>query len=230
MAVPTRFGAVKNTTGGTFTTQTVGGVVMGINSSSSTILTEGMTLMEGVVLNGDVARTLPKENTSTGLYRLKKPLSSGTFAYNAAARTNNTWVIAKMATSLAGVASTKLLFMGQGATNGRSIPEFRHDLGVKMLNLWVANRFSWTGRLADGTAKASRLMWLNAAGTAVATPTSLSTTFMRDLADGNATDQAVDAAARPSRSIPGELVLKADFVTAGLSGGNFLDYKPITGM
>jgi hypothetical protein len=53
---------------------------------------------------------------------------------------------------------------------------------------------------------------------------------MWDLRDGNATDQAVDDAARPTRAVPGELVMKIDFVNEGLSGGNFFDYKPITGM
>lgn len=228
MAVPTKFGAVRNTVGGAFTQQTIGGVVMGINTTS-TILTEGMTLMEGVTLaDGKAANTLPRERGSTGIYRTKKPLSSGTFCYNGAA--NRTYVISRIATSLAGVSNTKLLFMAQANTNSRSIHEFRHDLGVKMLTAWVSGRFSWTGKLANGTSKASRTMWLNADGTAVSAPTSLSTTFMYDLADDNATDQAADAAARPTRSVPGEFVLRADFVTAGLSGGNFFDYKPITGM
>jgi hypothetical protein len=228
MAVPTKFGAVRNTVGGAFTQQVIGGVVMGINTTS-TILTEGMTLMEGVVLaDGNAANALPRERTSTGIYRAAKIVSGGTFAYNAAR--NNTWIVAKMSTSIGGVSSDKLLFMGQGATNGRSIAEFRHDIGVKMLTAWVNGRFSWTGKLADGSSKASRIMWLNAAGTAVSAPSTLSTTFMRDLADGNATDMAVDSATNPTRSIPGEFVLRADFVTAGLSGGNFFDYKPITGM
>jgi hypothetical protein len=226
MATPTRFGAVKNTTGGTFTSQTVGGVVMGINSTS-TVLTEGLNLMEGVALNSKASDALPRERTSTGIYRAAKIVSGGVFAYNAAR--NNTWIIAKMATSIAGVASTKLLFMSPGSKQ-KAIADFQHDFGVKMLTAWVNGRFSWTGKLANGTAIASRVLWMNAAGTAVAAPSTLSTTFMRDLADGNATDKAVDAAASPTRAIPGEFVLRADFVTAGLSGGNFFDYKPITGM
>jgi hypothetical protein len=39
-----------------------------------------------------------------------------------------------------------------------------------------------------------------------------------------------DSAANPTRAIPGELVMKADFVTLTTSGGDFFDYKAITGM
>ena len=55
--------------------------------------------------------------------------------------------------------------------------------------------------------------------------------FMYDIADGNATNIAFDSAAQPTRALPGELVLKVDFVTLTVaSGGDFFDYKPITGM
>lgn len=227
MAVPTRFGAYRNTVGGTYNGQVIGGVIMGVTASGA--ITESMSIMDGVVLaDGKVADALPRERTSTGIYRAAKILSGGAFAYNAARA--GTWVISRITTSLAGVANTKLLFMAQGAMNGKSIADFQHDLGVKMLNAWVNGRFSWTGKLANGTSKLSRTMWLSADGSAVAAPASLSTTFMYDLTDANATDKAYDQASKPTRSVPGELVMKADFVTAGLSGGNFFDYKPITGM
>ena len=49
--------------------------------------------------------------------------------------------------------------------------------------------------------------------------------------DGNASDIAADSAAEPTRAVPGELVMKVDFVTLGVSsGGDFFDYKAITGM
>ena len=54
---------------------------------------------------------------------------------------------------------------------------------------------------------------------------------MYDIADADAADQAVDSAATPTRAIPGELVMKVDFVNLSVStGGDFFDYKPITGM
>ena len=70
-----------------------------------------------------------------------------------------------------------------------------------------------------------------AAGTAVATPSTLTSTNMWDLADGNASDRAADSAANPTRAIPGELVMKVDFVDLSIAtGGDFFDYKAITGM
>ena len=54
---------------------------------------------------------------------------------------------------------------------------------------------------------------------------------MFDISDGDATDVAADSAAEPTRAVPGELVMKVDFVTLGVSsGGDFFDYKAITGM
>lgn len=232
MATTTKFGAMRNTVGGAFNGQVIGGCVMGTTASGA--ITEGMSIMDGVTLNGnDGYNTEPIERSSSvGIYRTKKILSGGAFLYNAAK--NGTYVIARMATSLAGVANTNLLFMAQASKGVKNIHDFNHDFGVKMLTLWVGNRFSWTGKLANGTSKLSRTMWLNADGTAVATPATLGTTFMRDLAEGNASDKAKDHAVIVSttagvRAIPGEFFLLNDFVTAGLAGGNFFDYKPITG-
>ena len=54
---------------------------------------------------------------------------------------------------------------------------------------------------------------------------------MFDISDGDATDVAADSAAEPTRAVPGELVMKVDFVTLSVSsGGDFFDYKAITGM
>jgi hypothetical protein len=40
-----------------------------------------------------------------------------------------------------------------------------------------------------------------------------------------------DSAANPTRAVPGELVMKVDFVdTSVATGGDFFVYKPITGM
>ena len=73
------------------------------------------------------------------------------------------------------------------------------------------------------------MIWLNAGGTAAQAPVALNEN-MHDIADGNEADRAADSAANPSRTVPGELVMKVDFVTTDVSsGGDFLDYKPITG-
>lgn len=224
MAVPTKFGAVKNTTGGAFVSQTVNGVVMGNNSTTGPIAS-GLSLLDAATLNSEsISVTLPKEQSS-GLYTTKKPLSSGVFAYFS----SDNYVIAKVSETLSGVSKNNILFMDAPSLQ-KNIHSFEGDLGVKMLSAWTSLRFSWTGKLANGNSINSRKRWMNADGTAVATPATLSGTNMWDLTDGNASNKAVDDAATPTRAIPGEFVLKVDFVTAGLAGGNFFDYKPITGV
>lgn len=224
MPAPTRTSALRNTVGGAFTTQTIGGVVMGVANSGA--LTGSLTLLEAATLNDGLNADSGPRLLTSGVYTTKKPLSSGTFAYNAAKA--GTWVISRITETLSGVSNTNMLFMASNFKN--PIANFNHDFGVGMLTAWRNQRFSWTGRLANGDPIASRVLWMNADGTAVSNPGSLGGIFMWDLTDGNATDKAVDDAANPTRAIPGELVLRSDFVTAGLGGGNFFDYKPITGI
>lgn len=223
MAVPTKNGKLRNTTGGAYTAQTYNSNVMGVVGSSTSSITGSLSLHTTLADNPNSFSTGPKERDSgNAITRAKKALSSGTFAYFTG------YVASGISTTLSGVANTALLFMGQGTKGVTSIPEFRHDLGVKMVTAWSALSFAWVGKLANGTSKASRKMWLSADGSAVSAPSVLNTTYMFDLADGNASDIAIDNVARPTRSVPGEFVLRVDFVTAGLSGGNFFDYKPIT--
>lgn len=225
MAVPTKFGAVRNTTGSAFTAQTVGGVVMG-NESATGPLTKSFSILDAITLNHGLNGDALPRLKSSGIYTTQKALNAGTFAYNAARA--GTWVISRITESLSGVANTKMLFM---ASNSASpIARFKHDIGVAMLTAWRTQRFAWTGKLANGNPVNSRTLWLNGDGTAVTRPSSLGGIFMFDIRDGNATDVAVDDAANPTRAIPGEFVLRADFVTAGLSGGNHFNYKPITGI
>ena len=109
------------------------------------------------------------------------------------------------------------------AEGRRPIHKFRHDFGAKLLTKWRANQFSWVGT------SGARHNWVDASN-AAEVPATLSTTNMYDISDGNASDMAADSAAEPTRAIPGELVLKVDFVTTNVStGGDFFDYKPITG-
>lgn len=226
MATTTKFGAYKNTANGTFVRQTIGGVILGVSSTS--IITRNLPIITGLTLNSHRRMDVtPRQRTSSGIYRADKILSSGTFNYNSAKF--GTWVISGIATSLAGVANNNILFMAAG-TRSRPIAEYQHDVGVKMLSAWLSRSFAWTGKLASGATKNSRQMWLSADGTSVSAPVSLSTTFMKDIALNSVAAQANDNAARPTRAIPGEFTLRADLVTAGLSGGNFFDYKPITGM
>lgn len=226
MAVPTRFGAMVGTRGGA-AREVVSGVILGNSNTGAGGITTSFPIMEAVSLNSNYVGGIRERDSGSFIVRARKILSSGVFAYNAAA--NNTYVISRITTSLAGVANNLMLFMAQG-TRIKATHEFNHDFGVRMLQAWVNRRFAWTGKLANGNSKNSRLMWLNADGTAVSAPTTLTTFFMRDLRDGNATDKAVDDAVITSRTLPGELVFQVDFVNKGLSGGNHFDYKPITGM
>lgn len=229
MAVPTKFGAVRSKTNGDFTAQNVSGAIMGVAGSATGPITASMALYDALATN-DIRPDLKERayGPGSGLVSSKKSISSGVYNYNSAAA--GTYIISRITSTIAGVASTALLFMGC-ANKIKAIHEKNHDSGVKMLTSWVGNSFSWTGKLANGNSKLSRLMWLNAASTAVVTPAPLNGVFLWDIADGNATNKAVDNAATPSRSIPGEFILLVDFVTTPvLSGGNAFDYKPITGM
>ena len=104
------------------------------------------------------------------------------------------------------------------------------DFGADVTSLMRANRFSRVGFFNNGNKINSRYLWLNAAGTAVAKPTTLTANNMWDPVAGS-TGAHTDSAANPTRAIPGELVMKVDFVTLTVaSGGDFFDYKAITGM
>jgi hypothetical protein len=232
MAVPGKRGHLRTTANGTFSKQTYGGTVMGIEGNS-TILTKDLSLLDGVAVNQYAGyNALPRLFTGSGkLYNTAKILSSGDFAYNSARA--RTFVIARIATSLAGVANTKLLFMASGSLR-RPIMDFQHDFGAKLLTAWRANLFSWLGLLDNGNKIKSRRLWLTAGSrntSGGAAPSSLKAVNMYDLADANATNKAVDSAATPTRAVPGELVMKVDFVTKSVTtGGDFFNYKPITGM
>lgn len=232
MAVPRKTGHLKNTSGGAFTKQTYGGVIMGVEGNSS-IITKDLSILDGLS-NNQLAgyNSLPRLLSGAGkLYNTAKILSGGDFAYNAAKA--RTFIISRITTSIAGVAKNNLLFMGAGSLR-RPIMDFQHDFGAKLLTAWRANLFSWMGLLDNGNKIKSRRLWLNSSNrnaSGGAAPASLKTSYMWDIADGNASNKAVDSAATPTRAVPGELVVKIDFVNKSIStSGDLLNYKPITGM
>lgn len=227
MTVPSSNSHVKNTVGGAFTQQTQGGTVMGAPAGADS-LTKSFIFVDAIAENKDQS-TLPQEFSSgTHIYMTQKILSSGSFAYNAATTGAETYVFSRGTTTLAGVAKDNLLFMGAD-NHVRSIHQFRHDFGAKLLTAWRAHRFSFIGRNKSGAVIASRSNWLNAALTAAGTPTNLSAVNMYDITDGNSTDQADDDAI-PTRSVPGELVMLVDFVDYSVAtSGNNYDYDAITG-
>lgn len=223
MAVPSSNSHLVNTTGGSFSAQTQGGTILG-NVTTGAVVTNALALKDNAVT---VTAQGPKV-LDNGLVGTQKTLSSGTFAYNSAGN----YVIRTISSSLSGVASTSVLIPGSDVNSRRSIHQFEHDFGAKLLTMWRTNRFSWLGVKADGTTLASRRNWtsaITAGGSASAAPPTLSTQNMFDPVAG-ATASRSDSAANPTRSVPGEFVLKVDFVTLNVaSGGDFFDYKAITG-
>ncbi len=225
MAVPTKFGAIRGTTGSAFTTQDIKGVVLGATSTTSGVLGSSLSVMDSVKLNAGVTSQMREVSSANAIYATKKPLSGGTYAY----MDSRKFIISKFTTTLSGVSKTQILFMGSQLA-AKDMNDFKHDFGVRMLTAWRTGRFAWTGKLANGNTKNSRQMWLNQDGTAVTKPTVLNNVNMRDLADGNATDKAVDNAVAVTRAVPGEFIVYRDFVNSNIStSANFYNYKPITG-
>ena len=205
MAVPTQSQYLRNTTGGAYTVQTQGGTVLGNTTTSTDRITKALALKDNAV---DFINSLPKEKAN-GLVANQKALSGGTFAYEVAGQ----YVIASVSATLSGVSKTNILITSHATKSTRPIAKFMHDFGAGVASLIRANRFARAGFFNN------------------AKPSTLTTTNMWDLADGNATNIAADSAAEPTRAVPGELVMKVDFVTLTVaSGGDFFDYKAITGM
>tara|TARA_R110000851_G_scaffold104493_1_gene222192 strand:- start:299 stop:958 length:660 start_codon:yes stop_codon:yes gene_type:complete len=219
MPVPSGNSHLKNTANGAFTAQTQGGTVLG-NTTTGDVITKASALKDNATAPQDGPGPKAKAN---GLVANQKVLSGGTFAYSSAGN----YVIRTISTTLSGVASTKVLIPGSEGARV-AVHEFLKEKGADTTSLIRKGRFSRTGYFNNGNKISSRSLFMNAAGTASAAPTALNK-YMWDLADGNATNQAQDDAI-PTRAIPGELVMKADFVTLGVSGGDHFDYKAITGM
>ena len=222
MAVPSGNNDKRNTSGGAFTATTEGGTILG-NMTTGTVITNALALKDNAVewAQGTLPRIL-----ADGLNANQKILSGGTFAYSVAGQ----YVIRTISTTISGVSSNAMLIPDNAGPH-YPIAQFQHDFGADVTSLMRANRFSRVGFFNNGNKISSRKLWLTAAGTAVATPSTLTSTNMWDLADGNASDRAADSAANPTRAIPGELVMKVDFVDLSIAtGGDFFDYKAITGM
>ena len=224
MAVPGAYtNYLKNTTGGAFTAVTEGGTILG-NTSTGTAITKALALKDNAtVFNKGTLPTL----AANGLIGNHKPLTAGTFAYKAAGK----YVIAASSATLSGVADTNILITGQG-TDSNAIHQFLHSYGAKTVTAFRYGRFSWTSTKRTGAALASRINWMTVASggmDAASAPAALNENPWNP--EAGATGQRTDSAANPTRAIPGELVMKTDFVTIDIaSGGDFFNYKAITGM
>ena len=221
MAVPSSNNHLANTAGGAFTAQSQGGTILG-NITTGDVITRASSLVDNA---SGFGKTPGPVEAANGLVANTKALSGGTFAYSSAGN----YVIRTISTTLSGVADTNMLIPGSDSNTRRPIHQFEHALGAKTLTKFRAGQYTLTGTKTDGTSNGSRLIWMNAAGTLPQAPVALNEN-MYDIADGDAVDRAADSAANPTRDIPGELVMKVDFVTTSVSsGGDFFDYKPITG-
>ncbi len=178
MAVPSNNSHLKNTTGGTFVSQTQGGTILG-NDNTDGVITKSLTLLDGVAVAPD-SNMLPSV-TASGIYNVQKALSAGTFGYSEEGK----YVIARSSSTLSGVSKTQLLTMGRG-DNRKSIATFQGDYGAKLLTGWRQNQFSWTGTLDSGaTITNMRINWLNSSGTAAASPAELDGTAMAGATTGS---------------------------------------------
>ena len=221
MAVPSSNNHLRNTSGGVFSAQKQGGTILG-NTTTGDVITKASSLIDNAA---DFGRAPIPVQRANGLIANQKVKSGGTFAYQA----EGNYVIRTISSTLSGVADTNMLIPGSDSNTRRSIHKFIHSFGAKTVTKYRANQYTLTGTLASGASNVSRLIWLNSGGTAAQAPASLNEN-MYDINDGNATDVAADSAAEPTRDIPGELVMKVDFVTLSVSsGGDFFVYKPITG-
>lgn len=197
---------LKNTAGGSFTKQTYGGTLIGL-STATTIITKAIQVKD--VNAADVTiYTYPKELSGAKVYNTQKILSGGTFAYNAAK--NGTWILPKVAATLAGVSKTFLLFMGN-VNGGPKFPYYYKDNYDNTATLIRKMQLSLTGWNTDGTKIKKRTTWItNPTGTAGA-----------DFGTSGSI---------PSRAYPGELYILNNFVTYDpATSSNKYYYPAITG-
>lgn len=220
MPVPSSNNHLKNTSNGAFVATEQGGTVLG-NGASPGPVANPLLLLDAV---DGLAREIGPRELANGLHGTTKAYTSGSFAYHE----DGEYVIRTISDSISGVASDAVLIPGSDVNGRRSIHQFQGSFGAKTVTKWRAGEFTLTGTLANGASNVSRLMWLNTAGNAAEKPASLNEN-MYDIADGEAADRANDVAANPTLEVPGKLVMKVDFVDSSLTGGNFYDYKPITG-
>jgi hypothetical protein len=206
--VPISNSHLKNTAGGSYTTQRQGGTIVGL-STATTAITKAIQVKD-VNTNNTSITTGPKELSGARTYNAQKILSAGTFAYNSNIRGANTWIMTRVTTTLAGVAKTFLQFIAN-TTSGPKFPYFAKDNYDNSTTLMRKNQFSRTGWNTDGTKIKKRTTWITdptgTAGTDFGTSTSI-----------------------PTRALPGELYILTNFVNYNpATSSNKYNYSPITG-
>lgn len=206
--VPISNSHLKNTAGGTYTAQRQGGTIIGL-STATTLITKAIQVKD-VNTNDTSINTGPKELSGARTYNTQKILSAGTFAYNSNVRGANTYLISRVATTLAGVSKTFLLFMAN-TTSGPKFPYYIKDNYDNSTTLVRKSQFSRTGYDSNGDKIKKRTTWItNPTGTA-------------------GTDFGTSGQV-PTRAVPGELFILTNFVDYNTAtSSNYYNYSPITG-
>ena len=208
--VPSSNSHLKNTAGGSYTAQRQGGTMVGLSSTTS-VITKAIQVKD-INQADQTIYPGPKELSGARTYNTAKILSGGTFAYNSNSRSGNTWLISRVATTLAGVSKTFLLFMANTIT-GPKFPYFISDHYENTATLIRKNQFSRTGWNTDGTKIKKRTTWIT--DPTGATP---------------ATADFGTSGSLPTRAIPGELYILNNFVTYDpATSSNKYNYSAITG-
>ena len=245
MAVPSG-NYLVNTAGGAFSAITEGGTILGndyVETINGVVTYTDSAISKRLGLKDNAVTwsrgTLPMaqaDSANNGLHGAQQTgvggsQTAGTFAYSAGGK----YVIASSSDTLSGVSSTKALITGRGA-DMNAILRFHHSFGAKTVTAFRLNRFSWTHTKSHSPAQgtpSARHNWLDVATagmSAASGPAALNENMWDPVADALSANS--DSAANPTRAVPGELVMKVDFVTLGVGagGGDFFDYAPITGM
>ena len=206
--VPSSNSHLKNTVGGSYTAQRQGGTMIGL-STATPIITKAIQVKD-INQTDQTIYPGPRELSGARTYNTAKILSGGTFAYNSNLRTGRTWLISRVATTLAGVSKTFLLFMANTVT-GPKYPYFIKDNYSNTSTLIRKNQFSRTGWNTDGTKIKKRTTWIT-------DPT------------GTAGADFGTSGSIPSRAVPGELYILTNFVDYNpATSSNRYTYSAITG-
>lgn len=212
--VPSSNSHLKNTTGGSYTAQRQGGTLIGLSTATS-IVTKAIQVKDVNQIDQTIYPG-PRLLTGAKTYNTAKILSSGTFAYNSNIRGANTYLISRVATTLAGVSKTFLLFMANTIT-GPKYPYFVKDNYDNATSNIRKGLFSRTGYNPDGSKIKARQPWVTISAQSYA-PT------------GTAGADFGTSGSLPTRAIPGELYILNNFVTYNpATSSNKYNYSAITG-
>jgi len=199
-----------NSAGSTFTAQRYGGTIINLSAATS-IITKAIALKD-VNASDPTVYPLPKLLSGSRTYNTAKILSAGTFAYNAAK--NNTWVLTRVTTSLAGVSKTFLQFMAN-VGSAPSLAYYVRDNWVNTTSLIRKMQLSFTGYDSSGGGYANKIK--------ARTPWITSPTATAGTDFGTSTQL-------PTRAYPGELYILTNFVNYNpATSSNKYYYSPITG-